>query len=203
MGRLSPTLRKKKPRVTPGLLVLVVGPSGAGKDSLIAAARRKFRDDPTVVFARRTITRPEAAGEDHLPVSRAAFKRLDEAGSFYLSWTAHGLHYGVPSDVKTALTAGHLVIVNVSRGVVADVVAGWPSTRIIQVTVALDALRTRLESRGRETADDIDKRIKRAGRAKPLPGHLTDVVDNSGRLGTAVRRFNALIARYVADRAKR
>ena len=188
---------KKKPRVTPGRLILVVGPSGAGKDTLIAAAQRKFKDDPAVVFPRRTITRPEAIGEDHVPVSRREFQRLEKEGAFFLAWTAHGLRYGVPADVAQHLAAGRSVVVNVSRDSVDAACALWPATRIVQVTVALDALRARLEARGREAAGDIEKRLKRAARLEIEPERVTDTVDNSRQLASAVRRFNMLIASYI------
>jgi ribose 1,5-bisphosphokinase len=193
----------KRRRPSPGLLLLVAGPSGAGKDTLIAAAKRKFRDNPVIVFPQRTITRPEGIGEDHVPASRRAFARLEDAGGFFLSWTAHGHHYGVPIEAERDLRAGRIVIVNVSRGIVTEACARWPRTRIIHVTVALDALRARLEARGREAGRDIDKRVSRATRADPLPGPLTDTIDNSGRQGSAVRRFNALIAAYAEASAKR
>jgi ribose 1,5-bisphosphokinase len=193
----------RKPRAKPGLLVLIVGPSGAGKDTLLASAQRKFKDNPAMVFPRRTITRSESIGETHDPVSRREFQRLEKEGAFLLAWTAHGLRYGISIAVERDLKAGRIVVVNVSREIVTAACARWPKTRIVHVTVALDALRSRLETRGREAAGDIDKRIKRAARANTLPEALTDTIDNSGRLGPAVRKFNALLAGYVEANAKR
>ena len=194
---------KPRARAKPGHLVLVVGPSGAGKDTLIAAAKRKFRDDPSVVFPRRLITRPEGVGEDHLVVSRREFLRLEEGGAFFLAWTAHGLKYGIPSSVATDLRKGRTVVVNVSREIVATACDLWPRTRVIHVSVALDALRARLDARGREKSGEIQKRINRTPRSAQLPEAITDLVDNSGHLATAVRRFNALLAPYAAPSAKR
>ena len=77
------------------MLVLVVGPSGAGKDTLLAAARRALSDDPRFHFVRRVITRAaEAGGEAHEAVTEAEFAARD----FALLWQAHGLRYGIPVD---------------------------------------------------------------------------------------------------------
>ena len=197
MLRPGVPVRRARPPAR-GMLVLVVGPSGAGKDSLIAGARRKFVASTAVVFPRRTITRPESPGEDHLPVGRVAFKRLEAAGGFLLSWQAHGLSYGIPASTAGDLAAGRVVVVNASREIVARACELWPTVRIVHVAVDLDVLRARLVARGRETGADIDKRVARAARQMTLPQDITDRIDNSGRLATAVRRFNALIAGYVA-----
>ena len=70
-----------------GTLILVVGPSGAGKDSIIAGAAERLRDNPKLVFARRVITRPpEAGGENHLALSSAEFADWRNAGRFMLHW---------------------------------------------------------------------------------------------------------------------
>ncbi len=196
----SQSSRQKRAQSAPGSLVLVVGPSGAGKDSLIAAAKRKFRDDPSIVFPRRVITRPESIGEDHFPISRRDFERQEQDGAFFLSWQAHGLRYGVPCETLDHLQAGRIVIVNVSRDIATEACARWPRTHIVQVTVALDALKARLEARGRESAGDIARRLARASRNKQLPRQAIDMIDNSGHLPTAVRKFNALIAGYAAAR---
>ncbi|MBF0355949.1 MAG: phosphonate metabolism protein/1,5-bisphosphokinase (PRPP-forming) PhnN, partial [Alphaproteobacteria bacterium] len=70
-----------------GRLVLVVGPSGAGKDSVIAEARNRLSGNSRFVFATRTITRPaEAGGEIHEAASQSAFDAREQAGGFLLSW---------------------------------------------------------------------------------------------------------------------
>ncbi len=66
--------------VGPGRLVLVVGPSGAGKDTLIAGARAACREDATVVFPRRVVTRPASSFEDNDFVSKSAFEQAAGEG---------------------------------------------------------------------------------------------------------------------------
>jgi hypothetical protein len=104
-----------------GPLVLVVGPSGAGKDSIITGAAERLRDCTEFVFVRRTITRPrEAGGEPHVAASAAEFAERRDAGSFLLHWSAHGLDYGIPVTVAADRAAGRTVIANVSRSVIAE-----------------------------------------------------------------------------------
>ncbi len=56
------------------VLVLVVGPSGAGKDTLIAKAHDALRDDLRFTFVRRVVTRNAVAAlEDHTTMDEAAF----------------------------------------------------------------------------------------------------------------------------------
>ncbi|MGO7947103.1 phosphonate metabolism protein/1,5-bisphosphokinase (PRPP-forming) PhnN, partial [Rhizobium ruizarguesonis] len=55
-------------------MVVVVGPSGAGKDTLMNLAARRFKGRDDVHFVRRVITRQrDAGGEDHLSVSLQGF----------------------------------------------------------------------------------------------------------------------------------
>ncbi|MEA2777827.1 MAG: thymidine phosphorylase, partial [Acetobacteraceae bacterium] len=82
------------------MLILVVGPSGAGKDTVLALARAALLADPRFRFVRRVITRPaDAGGEDHEAVSDFEFGQR----SFALRWQAHGLHYGIPMDIADDL----------------------------------------------------------------------------------------------------
>jgi phosphonate metabolism protein PhnN/1,5-bisphosphokinase (PRPP-forming) len=179
------------------VLVLVVGPSGAGKDTLIAAAREALRADPRFVFPSRIITRPEAIGEPHTPVSKRAFAKLAGEGAFFLDWLAHGLSYGLPAHVADDLAAGRIVVVNVSRGMIEAARAKWQQTRVVNVTVALDVLRERLQARGREDTAGIGRRLARAVEVSDLDAGI-DQIDNSGDPAHAVGRFNALLESYAA-----
>lgn len=175
--------------MTPAPLILVVGPSGAGKDSLMDGARRILADDGRFHFARRVVTRPvQAEAEDHDSVSPEQFARIEAAGGFALSWAAHNLAYGVPASIAGQRREGATVVVNVSRQVVDMARRTLAPVGIIIVTAPLDVLAARLSGRGRETADDIRHRLARA--ASPMAeSDDTRLVVNDSSLEAGVDRF--------------
>ncbi len=100
-----------------GVFVAVVGPSGAGKDTIISYARENFAESQAVEFVRRVITRAaDAASEDHDTLAEEEFEEAGKAGAFAVSWSAHGLRYGLPASLDTAIADGHVAVANVSRG---------------------------------------------------------------------------------------
>jgi ribose 1,5-bisphosphokinase len=183
--------------VAPGTLVLVVGPSGAGKDSLIDAARRNFERDSRISFPRRWVTRgEEAGGERHIAVSEEGFEQLRKRGAFALSWRAHGLGYGVPAEIAADLEAGRAVVANVSRGVIEEARWRFPDLRICHVTASPEALAQRLATRGRETAAEVATRLARAP-ALPVEGDDVVEIRNDGSLDQATERFMDLLRRTL------
>lgn len=145
------------------MLVVVVGPSGAGKDTLMALARTALAGDDRFVFARREITRPQdAGGEDHIAVTLEEFAARRAAGAYALCWEAHGLSYGIPA---TAIAPGRVTIANISRGRIAEAAAKFP-TMVLEITAPPAVLAARLAARGRETTADIAARL---AREVPLP----------------------------------
>jgi ribose 1,5-bisphosphokinase len=172
-----------------GMLVLVVGPSGAGKDTLLGMARSALAHDHRVRFVRRVITRPaEAGGEDHEPISEAAFG----ARSFALQWQAHGLRYGIPADIAEDLSCGRAVVANVSRGVIVEAAERYP-TRVIEITAPPHILAQRLAARGRETEDDVAKRLSRT---VPIPCHIpVERIVNDRTLPEAADQFISALIR--------
>jgi len=166
-----------------GRLFAVVGPSGVGKDTLMAAvaARR-----PDLYLVRRVITRaPDAGGEAFDAVSVPEFERLRAAGAFALDWQAHGLCYGIPIGIDVALAAGRDVLFNGSRGILAEAAARYPGLRVLHVTARPETLARRLAGRGRETVRQIAARLDRAGYALP-PGLRVTEIANDGPLEDAV-----------------
>lgn len=178
------------------VLVLVVGPSGAGKDSLLNGARAVLAGDRRLCFVRRVITRPaDAGGEAHEAVSEAEFAARKARGELALDWQAHGLRYGIPADIADDIAAGRGVIANVSRGVIDAARARFP-TRVILVTAPVPVLAARLAARGRESAADIAVRLTREAAS---PGETKmETVLNDASLEEGVARFVAALTRATA-----
>jgi ribose 1,5-bisphosphokinase len=176
-----------------GTLILVVGPSGCGKDSLIDAARSRFSESDRLVFARRCITRPaDAGGERHEAVSCDEFIRRLEAGDFMLHWQAYGMHYGIPGHYYEAIRSGNSVVANVSRMVLNDARRRFGNVLVLNVTASPDRIAERIANRGREDAGSISKRLQRAVVTMPT-GEDVIMIDNDGAFEDAAARFEAAI----------
>jgi ribose 1,5-bisphosphokinase len=173
------------------MLVLVVGPSGAGKDTLINAARSALADDPRFVFPRRVVTRPAMAStEDHDSVTAAEFALREANGAYALSWEAHGLCYGLPAQIADDIGAGRIVVMNGSRAMTVAARAKFPGTIVMLIEATPDVRARRLAGRGRESEAEIALRL-----AREVTIEIPDAVriDNSGGLDQGVSQFLAAV----------
>jgi phosphonate metabolism protein PhnN/1,5-bisphosphokinase (PRPP-forming) len=173
------------------MLVLVVGPSGAGKDTLLDAVRVRLAGDDGIRFARREITRPVTpGGEQHIAVDTAQFTHKRDAGGYALWWEAHGLAYGIGVDILVDLAAGRTVVASVSRAIVPDAASRF-AVKVVEVTAPPDVLATRLAARGREGVDDIARRLSRQ---VGLPAHVPHVtVMNDSTIEEGMNRLLAAL----------
>jgi phosphonate metabolism protein PhnN/1,5-bisphosphokinase (PRPP-forming) len=163
-----------------GVLILVVGPSGVGKDTLIDAARAKLAAGGQFYFPTRAITRPQdAGGEAHEAITLEAFDAEDARGGFMLSWRAHGLAYGVRADCAEALCVGRHVVLNASRAVIDAARTRYQPMRVISVSASEAALRKRIAARGRESGAEIEERIARAAAFAVSGGDVIQVVNDA------------------------
>ncbi|HEV7252618.1 MAG TPA: phosphonate metabolism protein/1,5-bisphosphokinase (PRPP-forming) PhnN [Mesorhizobium sp.] len=151
-----------------GVFVAVVGPSGAGKDTLIAGARERLSADGRFAFPRRAVTRESSRFEDHDVVSPERFAALGAQGAFALSWAAHGLRYGIPAGVDGDLAQGRAAVCNLSRGALGTAKARFPWVRVVLVTAPREILGERILARGRESAEEVERRLDREA-AKAMP----------------------------------
>ena len=187
-----------------GTLVLLVGPSGSGKDSVLNWARNHFKDDPRILFVRRCITRDNGdPSEDHDSMSVAAFQKAEMLGKFVISWGAHGLYYGLPASLLDHLETGGVAIANGSRKTIPVLRAQFPHFEVVNLTVSPDILAERLASRGRESREEIERRLQRTDKLRDegLFDDQTIHLDNSGDLADAGNNFVQLVTGW-ANRAK-
>jgi len=179
----------------PGTLLLVVGPSGAGKDTLIDLARARFAGDGRVLFARRLVTRPPGAGEAHGTLSDAAFETLRAQGRFPLHWRAHGLSYALGPEVAEVIAAGGVVVANGSRATLPEARARFARVRVVEVTVPVAVRAARLAARGRESAADIEERLLRSPEVDVAPDL---VIENVGSPAEGGAQLGGFIAEELA-----
>jgi ribose 1,5-bisphosphokinase len=146
-----------------GCFVCVVGPSGAGKDTLIGLARRELAGDAAFVFPRRLVTRPANAFEDHETISDQAFEAGLRERGFALAWRAHGLGYALDRAVGAAVADGAVVVCNISRASIGEARKRFAQVRVVLVTAPPSMLAERLTARGREAGADVQSRLARTG----------------------------------------
>ncbi len=147
--------------IGPGSLILVVGPSGAGKDTLLGLAKAACADDPNIVFSRRVITRAASVSEDNEEVSRDAFRQALARNEYAVHWEAHGHCYALSRKIDDDLRAGRTVIANVSRTVIATVRSAYTDVVVVSITAPTNVLAERLAMRGRNSDGKIEHRLSR------------------------------------------
>ena len=104
--------------IGPGRLILVVGPSGTGKDTLIEQAQAACAAEDSGIVFPRVVTREASSFEDNEQVSLDAFRQALARGDFTIHWEAHGHRYALPRAIDDDIRAGRIVIANVSRTVI-------------------------------------------------------------------------------------
>ncbi|WP_127089659.1 phosphonate metabolism protein/1,5-bisphosphokinase (PRPP-forming) PhnN [Aquabacter cavernae] len=181
------------PPFGPGALILVVGPSGAGKDTLIDSARAILADRSDIHVARRLVTREPGAGEAHGTLSRTEFEA--RRAGFPLSWDAHGLSYALDEDVGRQLARGETVIANGSRAALPVARRRFSHVLVVHVTAPPAVRARRLAARGRESEADILERLSRA----PALDIAPDLeIENVGTPEEGGRRLADFVQRAAA-----
>lgn len=165
-----------------GRLVLVVGPSGAGKDTLLALAADQLAGDPRFVFPKRQVTREaDLQSEDHDFLSRLEFDRIHADGNCALSWEAHGFGYVIPQSVLEQVAAGRVAVCNGSRRILPEAKRKYPDCKVIVIDADRETRAQRLADRSRESRAEITARLDREARIDG-PGLEPVYIDNSGDL---------------------
>jgi len=186
------------------LLLVVSAPSGAGKTTLGARLLEAFPAMVRSVSCTTRAPRPgEVNGRDYVFLDAAEFQRRVAAGFFLEYAQVHGESYGTPREpVAQALRAGHdvLLIVDVQgaeriRQLMADPAAGDLRRAFVDIFIVppdMATLRQRLTGRGQDSPDDIERRLKNAGREMACwPQYRHRIVNDC--LEDAVARLQAVV----------
>lgn len=182
--------------MTTGRFIAVVGPSGVGKDSVMAGIKAAM---PDIRLVRRVITRaPGLDGEDYDAVSPETFDSLADECAFCLHWSAHGLSYGIPADVRASTQAGTDCLANLSRGVLRDAAPLFDRFLVLHITASAQTLAARLAGRGRETEDEIRQRLARATVDIPPEWDMI-TIRNDGPLADTVDKALAALDKMTAQ----
>ena len=165
-------------------IYLSLGPSGAGKDTLLLAGRALLEGNSDVVFIQRHLTRNAASVTDlEISVTSDEFAAGLAANTYALHWEAHGTRYGVPSaELSAALGQGRRCVLNVSRTqvpIVQEKFGDRYEVYVLHITASFATLRMRLLSRGRESSEDVEKRLARAMRDTPSGPHVITILNEA------------------------
>jgi ribose 1,5-bisphosphokinase len=177
--------------IGPGRLVLVVGPSGAGKDTLIGHAKAACESDAGIVFPRRAVTRAVSSAEDHDSLTDDVFDRAIADRSFAFFWQAHGLKYGIWRSAEDDVRGGRTVVCNVSRAVVAPLRQRYARIDSVLITAPADVLAARLAGRARSSDGALTQRLERNAAFETF--RADHVIENTGATEIAARLLLAVI----------
>ena len=181
-----------------GLVFVLSGPSGVGKDTVMNCLREEPLNLHYCVTATTRRQRPgESHGVNHYFVDRAQFKDMIGAGEL-LEWaTVHDNYYGVPlHEVRSAFGRGEDPFMRVDVQGAASVRARLPlSVLIFLAPESLEELSPRLRERATETDAEMAARLASACREmEALPQFDYVVVNRQGSLAASVDAVRAIVA---------
>jgi ribose 1,5-bisphosphokinase len=148
--------------IGPGRLILVVGPSGAGKDTLLGFAKAACAEDSSIVFPRRVVTREASSAEDNAQLGPDDFSQALARGDFAMHWEAHDHCYGLPRAIDDDIRTGRSVVVNASRTVIDAARKVYANVVVIAITAPPELLAERIKMRARGSDGGAEQRLSRA-----------------------------------------
>lgn len=172
-----------------GRLIYVMGPSGAGKDTVLQGVLRLMGD--RACLAPRVVTRQAVPAEQGcLPVTEQEFIDMECAGLLAMSWRANGLAYGILHHVDARLAAGQDVFINGSRAYLPMALTRYADLVPVMLRVRPRLLQERLLRRGRESMTQIQARLLRNLTVSAVTDSMSRQmlwIDNSGSPDEAVQ----------------
>jgi guanylate kinase len=191
----GPSGRPPRMAGRPGLLIVISGPSGVGKDTVI---KRLLELDPNLTYSVSCTTRAPRAGEvdgvNYRFVSRQEFERLIDAGAFLEYATYDGNLYGTPiAQLDEVRAAGRDIVLKIDVQGAEQVRKRAPDAlRIFLAPPSMEELLRRRTERHTESAEDQSSRQRIANLEMALASHFDHVVVNDD-VERAAREILAII----------
>lgn len=178
-----------------GLLIVLCGPSGTGKSTIL---REVFAKDPRLAFSVSHTTRPPRAGEEdgvayHF-VEDAVFDAMISAGAFAEWAHVHGRRYGTAhAEIQRLLSAGHDVVFDIDVQGAENLCQVYPEAiSVFLLPPSLAELEARLRGRGTETEANLELRLGNARREIARAGSFQYFVVNTS-IDAAASSLSAVI----------
>jgi guanylate kinase len=184
----------------PGAAVVIIsGPSGVGKDTIIHAMRQRAHPERHYVITCTTRDKRwyEEDGVDYHFLTQEQFDRKREQGGFLEASEVHGKWYGTPRDqVADALTAGRDALLKIDVAGARAVRAVIPDALLVFVVPpSLDELRRRLVGRATEVDEALERRWHNAAYELLRQSEYDHVVVNeTGQADRTAEEIEAIIA---------
>jgi len=186
-----------------GKLLYLVGASGSGKDSLLEGCRQRLEPEHGCFVAHRYITRAaNIGGENHIHLSPEEFDMRANMGMFAMQWYSHNYSYGIGSEIDNWLAKGVNVVINGSREYLPIAMHSYPNLIPVLVEVDAETLHQRLLKRGRESEDEILRRLERHRQiVDSLPSNISRI-DNNTDLSHGIDELLKLIRNLAPAQLK-
>ena len=151
-----------------GQIIYVMGPSGAGKDSLMKWVLQNKSSSMNFYWAKRIVTRnrPKGEGTDEY-VSLESFEKLLSNQILAMHWSAYDIHYGISKSELLCIEPNTMVFINGSRAYLSRAIELYPKLCAIHITASTNTLEQRLNQRERESKDKILERLSRPQLTRP------------------------------------
>ena len=192
-------IRATTRQTTDQLMLVISGPSGAGKDSVVRAL---LKQDHKLCFVVTTTTRPrrkdEIHGRDYYFVSHSDFQRMVTAGELVEHAVVYGDHKGITSKgIQKAIDSGRDVVLRVDVQGAATIKTLYKHSVLLFLTLGSEEqLLSRLQARKSETSDSIQERIATAFEEYSKKDKFDYIVVNRiNDLGSTVDTIQGIIKR--------
>jgi guanylate kinase len=192
---------EKQAQEKKGTLFIVSAPSGAGKTTLCRGLRDRFPDlNYSISYTTRKPRKGERNGKDYYFISKADFLR-DIEKNRWAEWAeVHGNYYGTSRTfLDRLLASGRDILLDIDIKGMEQILSQYPDSATIFIMPPSTAvLRQRLEKRGTEDRDVIEKRIK-AAQAEMEQKHLYQHLIVNDQLESALGALSKIVETYRTD----